>query len=162
MKKIIISAIAAVMICLSASAAEVILTTMAITAKNGDVVELQFIDEPIATFTDENVTFTDINEHTLVYPMADVEKITFKSTAHSAIEEIADDAAARFSIFVTKTAVTVDGMEAGSALNVYNLAGQLVASATADAAGHAEASTESLGAGVYVVALPGHSFKFVK
>lgn len=62
------------MTCLSASAAEVILTTMAITAKNGDVVELQFIDEPIATFTDENVTFTDINEHTLVYPMADVEK----------------------------------------------------------------------------------------
>ena len=61
MKKIIISAIAAVMTCLSASAAEVILTTMAITAKNGDVVELQFIDEPIATFTDENVTFTDIN-----------------------------------------------------------------------------------------------------
>ena len=154
MKKIIISAIAAVMTCLSASAAEVILTTMAITAKNGDVVELQF--------TDENVTFTDINEHTLVYPMADVEKITFKSTTHSAIEEIADDAAARFSIFVTKTAVTVDGMEAGSALNVYNLAGQLVASAIADAAGHAEASTESLGAGVYVVALPGHSFKFVK
>lgn len=162
MKKIIISAIAAVMTCLSASAAEVILTTMAITAKNGDVVELQFVDEPIATFTDEDVTFTDNNDHSIVYPMADVEKITFESTTRSAVEEIADDAAARLRVSVTKTAVTVDGLEPGTLLSVYNLAGQLAASATADAAGHAEASIESLGAGVYVVALPGHSFKFVK
>lgn len=150
------------MTCLSASAAEVILTTMAITAKNGDVVELQFVDEPIATFTDENVTFTDINEKKLIYPMADVEKITFESTTRSAVEEIADDAAARLRVCVTKTAVTVDGLEPGALLSVYNLAGQLAASAIADAAGHAEASTESLAAGVYVVVMPNHSFKFVK
>ena len=56
----------------------------------------------------------------------------------------------------------VSGLEGAAKVNVFDASGKAVASAVADPSGIASIDTSALGKGVYVVAMPNHSFKFIR
>ena len=63
---------------------------------------------------------------------------------------------------LTRDLLTVSGLQAGDDVNIYNVDGALLAVAMADSDGSVALSLADLAAGVYIVNMPGKTFKFIR
>ena len=86
-------------------------------------------------------------------------RLDFSTPGATGVNELAV-AKAQFTVVGDQVAVT--GMKAGSAVNIYDMNGRMVAAASADAEGNATISTASLNRGVYVVTNGTTTQKFMK
>lgn len=160
MKRYIFAAIALLASLMPARAAEVFNTTLIMTSKTDDVAYFRFENKPVATFTATDVTVKD-NDNAITWAMANVKNFTFKTESHDAIEAIAaENGGVIFTL--GGASLSVDMLAPGTRVEMYSVSGMLVASATADEAGHLGIGLDNLPSGVYIVAAPGHSFKFIK
>ncbi|MDE6258157.1 MAG: T9SS type A sorting domain-containing protein, partial [Muribaculaceae bacterium] len=89
-----------------------------------------------------------------------VKNITFVGKEVSGVEDAA--ISDNIKIVVANDYIRISGIKENATASVYSVAGSLMASAVSDEEGNVQVSIENLAKGVYVVALPGHSFKFVK
>lgn len=127
---------------------------------DGNVVEYEFENCPVATFEgDELVITDDLSDESLRCNMADIVNLTIKKPS-VAVSEI--DAASHLKIAVSKQTVSVSGLSGGTEVSVFDMSGVRVSSAKAGADGLAVVNVERLGAGVFMVSMPGNSFKFVR
>ncbi|MDE5996850.1 MAG: hypothetical protein K2G77_01425 [Muribaculaceae bacterium] len=127
---------------------------------DGNTVEYAFEYLPVATFEgDEMIITDDRSAESMRYAMDNVLNMTIKSV-ETGVKEVADLNHIRISTL--NGLLSVAGVEAGSRMTVYDAAGKAVASATADMNGCIYLNIENLGKGVYVVAMPKHSFKFIR
>lgn len=123
-------------------------------------VTYRFADEPVATFSDDDMILTLADDQTVTYPMENIKSLTFESD-FTAVGDVKADANGPVVTF-TNGLITIDGLQPAMTVRVFDTAGALIAAAPASDNGHTEIATDRLAKGVYVVALPSHSFKFVK
>lgn len=158
MKKYIFAAIFA----LAASAAASAETSYALLVNtiDGNSIEYDFEYLPIATFEgDEMIISDDRGAGTARYAIEDVLNMTIKPAA-SGVDDVVE--AGRIKVRTEGGFMIVSGLEGAAKVNVFDASGNAVASAVADPSGIASIDTSALGKGVYVVAMPNHSFKFIR
>ncbi|MDE7413195.1 MAG: hypothetical protein K2N05_05315 [Muribaculaceae bacterium] len=159
MKKYILSVIAIMASVFSMSAEEKKVYSLFVNTVSGEKIEYAFEKKPVATFEGENMIITVADAPGVEYPMSDIENITLEGK----LSGIADaSVSADMKITLTDSFLRVIGIDAGAPVRIYSANGSLVASTNADSFGMCEISLENLVKGIYVVAAPGHSFKFVK
>lgn len=129
---------------------------------SGEPVEFAFQTDPVATIEGKDVVITDINDDRVLFPVTDLVNITFKiDPKFDSVETLeSDGTAVRFTL--TRTEVSVSGLEPGAQVTLYSLDGAKIVAAKAAADGTLTISTQSLPKGVYTVVAPKHSFKFIK
>lgn len=164
MKRYIL-AVAAVFLSIFAARAEEqrLVYSLLINTQSGETIEYEFAKEPKATFQGNNLLISlGDRQDVAVYPMGDIKNITFEGKKDiSGVDEVSGQAD-HITVKISDTEVNIAGLSSGATVQVYSAAGALVASATADAEGCISISTDGLSQGVYVVTIPGHSFKFIK
>ncbi len=134
--------------------------SLLVNTADGNSIEYQFEYLPVATFEGNEMIITDDrNVKGVRYAIENVVNMTIKSGT-SGVEGVAD--ANHVKIAVANDILSVSGLEAEVQVMVYDAAGKLVASALADQNGAISLSIGNLGKGVYVVALPNQSFKFIR
>ena len=164
MKKYIL-AVAAVFLSIFAAKAEEqrMVYSLLINTKSEETIKYEFAQEPKATFqgSDMLISLGDRLD-VATYPMEDIKNITFESKPYvGGVEEVAQPND-QLTVRISDTEVAIAGLSAGDIVYTYSSAGALVASVKADSEGNAVICTDGLTQGVYAVALPGHSFKFIK
>lgn len=159
MKKYIIAAMMAVAAVFAASAENDNGYSLLVNTNNGNVVEYEFEYCPVATFDGDEVVISDeLHAESMRYDMADIVSFTIKKPTVG-VSEISE---ANLKVAVTKDTLSVSGLAQGAPVNVYNLAGAMVASAVAGNDGSVRIDVSRLGAGVFVATMPGNSFKFIR
>lgn len=160
MKKYIYAAILAVVAAFTASAQDNKDYYLLVNTNDGNTVEFAFDYYPVATFEGDEMVITD-EQHaeSIRYDMGDIAnlQITGKSNA---VDNIADGQLLKVS--VTKQNVSISGLEEGAAVNIHDMSGKLVASATAGSDGAVVIAVDGLGSGVFVASMPGNTFKFIR
>ena len=161
MKKYIFALIAVVASALAMRADDMITVySLFVNTNSGDKIEYAFENLPVATFDGEDLVISVPKSPDVKYPMADVKNITFVGKEVSGVEDAA--ISDNIKIVVANDYIRISGIKENATVGVYSVAGSLMASAVSDEEGNVQISIENLAKGVYVVALPGHSFKFVK
>lgn len=164
MKKYIIAVATIFMAIFAAQAEEIrMVYSLLINTQSGETIEYEFAKEPRATFqgNDMLISLGDRLD-VAIYPMADVKNITFESKQDlTGIDEVTGGGE-RMVVRITDTEVAIAGLTPGSPVSIYTTAGTLIASAEANSEGSVSFATAGLSLGVYVVTIPGHSFKFIK
>lgn len=161
MKKYIFALIAVVASALAMRADDMITVySLFVNTNSGDKIEYAFENLPVATFDGEDLVILVPKSPDVKYPMADVKNITFVGKEVSGVEDAA--VSDNIKIVVANDYIRISGIKENATASVYSVAGSLMASAVSDEEGNVQISIENLAKGVYVVALPGHSFKFVK
>ena len=69
---------------------------------------------------------------------------------------------AHVKVSIGKEAIAISGLETGAQVTLCDLSGRVVASAGADDAGSLSINVSDLSKGVFIVAMPGQSFKFIR
>lgn len=156
MKKYIYAAAVALLGCFGAKADE--LSSFIVNTTAGDQIEFKFAAGPEMTFEGDELVITDAAETVVRYDMADVENVVFSKYVVSVNDINAD----RVSVEVTRSYVRISGLEAGADVRVFDINGVGVASGRADSEGSLTIDVEGLAQGVYIVAMPGHNFKFIR
>lgn len=133
---------------------------MVVNTTEGQNVSYKFAEKPVATFDGDDMVLTLNGSEKVTYPMANIVNITFASDP-SGVETIVTPGAS-LEIAVTSSLISIKGLNPGEDVRLFDLNGRLVAAAQADADGAVEISVEGLAKGVYAVASPRHSFKFIK
>ncbi len=162
MKKIIIL-LCAIITAAAAQAATLYDYSLVITKKSGEAVTYMFRNQPVATFegTDMAITETAVNGAKVLYPMTDIEKMTFSKAERSGVETVVSgENTAAFAI--DATSITASGLKPEAGLTIFSLDGKKMADAKADADGAATIDISGLAPGAYIVATAGNSFKFIK
>lgn len=158
MKRYIISAIMA-MILAFAGFAQDNSYALQVNTKDGKTVKYEFGYNPVATFDGDDMVITDdltgISTH---YNMAEIENLTILKPATAVAEIAAPD----FIVKISRENISVAGLRAGDRVSVVNVSGATVASAVAEQDGSINIAIDSLGSGVFVVSMPGNSFKFIR
>lgn len=128
--------------------------------KSGDAVAYLFSAQPKVTYegTQMVIEGEDID---VVYDLTEVEKMDFGVYEEPTGVTEAEVRDTKVSVICSGESVTVNGIEAGSAVCVYNLAGQLVSKAQASGDGSASLNVPS-GGSLYIVKTNTVSFKIVK
>lgn len=122
-------------------------------------VTYHFSQQPVATFSGDNLVLTVTDGPAVEYPMENIVNITFADDL-SGVQTVRPSAG--IEITVTNTTLTVTGLAPDAVVNVFDMGGHALVSARADAQGSLSASIESLPKGIYTVATGRHSFKFIK
>ena len=161
MKKYILAAMALVASVIGMRGEDTVTVySLFVNTASGDKIEYAFEKKPVATFEGENLVITVSDAPGVEYPMSNVKNITLEGKEVSGVAEA--ELAADLRISVTDVLLGIKGLSANAEVRVYSISGALAASGKADEAGNIEISIDGLAKGVYVVSLPGHSFKFVK
>lgn len=162
MKKYIIAVISMVLMSLSARAQETELEyILSINTMSGETIDYLFSAKPVATFEGEDMLITLAGEEAVAaYPMADIKNITF-SSKESGVDET-QALQRNIVVRITKDSVAISGMEPESEMRIFSLAGELITVKRAGADGSVDYGTSGLVPGVYVVSIPGKTFKFMK
>lgn len=161
MKSIIITIIAVFSTAVAAMAQHVdMLYTMHVNNKSGQTVDYKFKVEPTITFSDNQMTMETYVGSQVKYVLDDVENITFSGETNSIAT--AAQGGSKVAVYTVNGDIVISGMKSGSKADVYDAAGSRVATASADADGQATVRTGNLTKGVFVVNVPGNSFKFTK
>lgn len=116
-------------------------------------------DKPKVTFdgTQMNINSAQLSD---AYTISEVKKFVFADDA-SAIAPVA--AGEQRVTFTDGTNVVLEGLNAGTQVSLYDLAGHALATVKANGEGQATLSLETQAAGVYVVSVSGgKSFKLLK
>lgn len=156
MKRYMFAAIVTLLGCFGAKAEE--LSSFIVNTTDGGQIEFKFAASPEMTFDGEDLVIADASEQTVRYPMADVENVVFAKYT-SSLRGVDSD---RISVTVTRSYIDVTGLEAGADVRVYDIDGVGVASGRADADGSLRLGVADLAKGVYIVAMPGRNFKFIR
>ncbi len=159
MKKIIIAVMVMLFGMAYASAQDYERTYFELNTTDGGKIRFMFDDEPEMTFDGEEIVITDYSGESVRYAMANVANLTFDKLTVSVEGVEADDAV---QVAISKESISVSGLAANAEVALYSLSGAKVASATADTDGNAVVSLEGIAGGVYVAAMPGHTFKFIR
>ena len=112
----------------------------------GVCVEYVFLDQPSWTFEGNNLVITTV-ESSVEYPMDDVAKIVFDDIVHTGLNEVKVDEMIRF----VNGGVELAGFAANTAVTVYNLQGQQVATYRTGKAGSLNLSLDGLDQGIYII-----------
>ena len=136
------------------------LYTMHVNTKGGQTVDYKFEAEPVITFSDSQMTIEAFAGSPVKYVMDDVENITFSGETNS-IGTVAKDGM-KVVVSTVNGDIHIAGMKPCSKVDVYDAAGSMVATAYSDADGQATVGLGNLAKGVFVVNIPGNSFKFIK
>ena len=155
MKKYILTALLLIAAAVTLKAEE--LSSFILNTKDDSKVEFRFASNPV-TFDEADLLITDASETSVRYPMADVVNIVF-STYTSSVKDVDAD---HIVVNLTRDLLTVSGLQAGDDVNIYNVDGALLAVAMADSDGSVALSLADLAAGVYIVNMPGKTFKFIR
>ena len=159
MKKYIVSAMMAVAAVFGAAAQNSNDYALQVNTKDGNVVEYAFEYTPEVTFDGDEMLVTDEDMAVeMRFNMADILNLTIKKPAVG----VADVAKADMTIAVTKQTLSVNGLDEGAVVSIYNMSGALVASAAAGNDGAVVIAIDGLGTGVFVATMPGNSFKFIR
>lgn len=126
--------------------------------KEGVPVAYLFEAKPVVTYTESEIVIkgTGID---VVYAIADVEKMDFDVVQPTSVDDVK---ASNVKVMCNGDQVTVSGIEAQSPVFVYNLAGQMVAKAVADAGGSASVEVPAAGPNFYIIKTNSVSFKIAK
>lgn len=127
---------------------------------DGQTINYKFADKPVATFENEDLVLTLESTERVTYPMEQIAKLTFASDTDG-IESVTTPGSS-LDVTVTSTFIAIQGLNPGEEVRLFDLNGRLIAAAQSDADGAVEIAVEGLEKGVYVVATPRHSFKFIK
>lgn len=162
MKKYILAIISMVLMSLSARAQEAELEyILSINTVSGETVDYLFSAKPVATFEGDDMLITLTGKEAVAaYPMVDIKNITF-SSKESGVEET-QALQGNLVIRITNDSLAISGMEPDSEVRIFSLAGELITVKRAGADGSVDYATSGLVPGVYVVSLPGKTFKFMK
>ncbi len=159
MKKYIIAAMMAVASVFAASAENGDGYSLLINTGDGNVVEYEFQYYPVATFDGDEMVITDEwSAESMRYNIADIVNMTIKKPA-TGVAEVSNN---HLKVAVTKDNIRVTGLAEGASIAIYNMAGSMVASATAGKDGSVNIAVNGLGTGVFVATMPGNSFKFIR
>lgn len=159
MKKYIIAAMMAVASVFAASAENGDGYSLLINTGDGNVVEYEFQYYPVATFDGDEMVITDEwSAESMRYNIADIVNMTIKKPA-TGVAEVNNN---HLKVAVTKDNIRVTGLAEGASIAIYNMAGSMVASATAGKDGSVNIAVNGLGTGVFVATMPGNSFKFIR
>lgn len=147
MKKSIIAA-AFALIAASGMAAELEYShSVVVNLKEGNSVSYKFEDIPVATIEGDNLKIEVSATHqSVLYPFADVVNLTFDKKPASGVSEVESQGKVYFGI--TADALEAGGLEPGTTVNIYDTAGALRMSGTADGTGTALIATSGLDKGV--------------
>lgn len=156
MKKYIFAVAAALLGGLAANADE--LSSFIVNKTDGAKIEFKFAMDPEMTFDGDDLVITDSAEATVRYPMAEVENVTF-SKYTSSLQDVGAD---KVSVELTRSFVRISGLQAGASVRLLDINGMTLAAGSADADGSLTLGVEDLAKGVYIIAMPGHSFKFIR
>ena len=158
MKKYISAIIMALAVCFTASAVDAA-HTLVVKAKSGTETEFKFADEPFTYFADGQIIFSANNGlQSLMLDVADFDSFYFKTAEGG----VTDAELQRVAFTLTPDAISAEHLAPNAAVKVFNAAGVLMLSATADADGAVTISITNLAAGTYVLSAGNYSFKFTK
>lgn len=130
-----------------------------ITTADGQKVSYELSDRPVLTFADGQAVFTAAGA-TVSYPLTDYVECSFVITSPTGVEALpAPDVKAAFRLEGRE--LTVTGLKAGTAVQVYALSGRLAATARADAGGTARLSLAGLQGSTCVVRAGSVNFKIL-
>lgn len=161
MKNFIITLLAVVATALPVSAQRMAKAySMHVNTTDEKSVEYKFINEPVATFSDGKMTIKTIAGNGVEFVLDNVKNITFSALA-TAIDGTTTDGS-KLSVSVSDSEMEICGARPGDKVAVYDAAGKLCASASADGNGRAVIGISNLGKGVFVVNTPANSIKFIK
>ncbi len=158
MKKYILAAFVALASLVSANASNTYPYLLYVHTADGQTVNFQFSDEPIATIENGELHIQLASLQEVAYNLENVVKLTLDADPAS----VGTVEGKSLSFYVTADKVLIDGLDAAAAVAVYDVKGRSLVSGTADTVGHAEISLSGLGKGVYIVSTPKQSFKFIK
>lgn len=130
---------------------------MVVQTKGGENVVFRFPEKPEMTFSGADVKIQSTKESVL-YPMKDVAQVKFETISAGVENALADSGLS----FRFDGDLTVEGLNAGTAVAVYSLNGVQCLGGQADINGKAVLPTETLSPGVYIVKTNKVSFKIVK
>lgn len=159
MKRYIITAIMAMIFAFAGSAQEVNAYALQVNTKDGTTVNYEFEYNPVVTFDGDNVVIIDdYTGISTTYNMVDIENFTILKP-ELGVEKIA---VPDLVVKVYRECISIAGLAAGASVNIFNLAGSVVASSAAGENGSVTLAIDDLGSGVFVVSMPGNSFKFIR
>ena len=160
MKQHIIAALVALAVSAPAFANADTSYALLVNTTDGNTVEYDFEYLPVATFEGGVMIITDDRSaDSTRFEMDNVVNMTFRSVS-SGVAEVSEATHVRIS--VADGYLTVSGLESGARMTVYDTAGNSVVSAVAAENGSVTVGISHLGKGIYVVATPGCSFKFIR
>lgn len=161
MKNVIITIIAVFSTAVAAMAQHVdMLYTMHVNNKSGQTVDYKFQVEPTITFTDNQMTVETYVGSQVKYVLDDIENITFSGETNSIAA--VTQGGSKVAVYTVNGDIVISGMKPNCKVDVYDAAGSVVATASSDANGQATVGIGNLSKGVFVVNIPGNSFKFIK
>ena len=153
MKKMILSVVG---LLLMGAATAMASNTLVLHLASGQTQRFVLIDEqPTISFNGENVIVTTSTSE-MAYAMTDVKFFNYET------ETTGIEGAKAEGMKVEGDRIIYDGLPAGSKVQVFDVAGHLCGSATADEAGHAVVNITKFSAGVYMVNANNVSTKFTK
>lgn len=134
--------------------------SMHVNTTDGNSTEYKFINEPVATFSDGSMTIKTMAGKGVAFVLDNVKNITFSALA-TTIDGTTTDGS-KLSVSASDSEMEICGARPGDKVAVYDAAGKLCASASADGNGRAVIGISNLGKGVFVVNTPANSIKFIK
>lgn len=163
MKKYIIAALAA--LAMSASGFAQKYTLQVNLSENENPIDYEFVQLPVATFSEGDLVISSVDPDNgstveVRYQMEQVKSLTIDVDL-TGIKDVTNPAA-DLTFRVNSTEVAALGLAAGDLLAIYDIAGNRLAAANADADGIAKVNIAAFAPGVYVAYTPRHSFKFIK
>ena len=114
--------------------------SMHVNTTDGNSTEYKFINEPVATFSDGSMTIKTMAGKGVAFVLDNVNNITFSALA-TAIDGTTTDGS-KLSVSASDSEMEICGARPGDKVAVYDAAGKLCASASADGNGRAVIRSE--------------------
>lgn len=158
MRKTLISTIILFALGIATGYAENKVKALVVELTSGETATFILEEKPRLTFTGEELMITS-GEYETVYPLASLQRYTFKSVEASGMTQPADNTPT-----MTQTAghMRLDGLDPGTRIKTFSVNGILVASDVADSNGSATISVNNLPKGVYIIKYGDKSTKIKK
>ena len=133
-------------------------TALVILTKDGSTQTFELAEQPVVTIAGTNLKVVS-NTADVTIPLNEIVRYTFFKRNATNIEEVGS---VKESVDYQDGVLTMDGLTAGSVVNVYAMDGRLVQSATVTQDGTYRHSLSSLARGVYIVKVNNLSYKILK
>ena len=159
MGKLITSILLAVITATAAHAQDATTTGLVLQLTTGETATFVLDEQPKITFTAGNLVITSPT-YTTEYPLADLQRYTFKQVPASQITSPAADN--RPSITQKDGQIVLDNLPADATVTVYSIDGMALSSPTTATDGHATIDTSTLTSGVYIIKYGNKSLKIRK
>lgn len=141
-------------LCILTAAAETL--HLQLTLKNGSTYFVELSDEPLLTFSDDQLKITT-SEAEVSYPISGLDK--YNVVSMNAVNSITSDANTIL-INRTQTGLSINGLDMGTTICVYNINGVVVESAVSE--GYStEIDFSNKQKGAYIILIDKMSYKYI-